>query len=112
MQTNHYLCTQETNLGMIVANKTLLNDFVQTHAQSAKPLNKWLTEVESAQWKSHAELKQTFPSADYVKNGRYVFNIGGNNYRIVAVVIFVGDVMNIRFVGTHAEYDKIDCTTI
>lgn len=112
MQTNHYLCTQETNLGMIVANKTLLNDFVQTHAQSAKALNKWLTEVESAQWKSHAELKQTFPSVDYVKNGRYVFNIGGNNYRIVAVVIFVGDVMNIRLVGTHAEHDKIDCTTI
>lgn len=58
MQTNHYLCTQETNIGMIVANKTLLNDFVQTHAQSAKPLNKWLTEVESAQWKSHAELNK------------------------------------------------------
>jgi len=112
LQTNHYLCTQETNRQMIVANKTLLNDFVQTHAQSAKPLNKWLTEVESAQWGSHAELKQTFPSADYVKNGRYVFNIGGNNYRIVAVVIFIGGVMNIRFVGTHAEYDKIDCATI
>ena len=53
-----------------------------------------------------------FPSADYVKNGRYVFNIGGNNYRIVAVVIFIGGVMNIRFVGTHQEYDKIDCATI
>lgn len=48
----------------------------------------------------------------YVKNGRYVFNIGGNNYRIVAVVIFIGDVINIRFVGTHQEYDKIDCSTI
>ena len=47
-----------------------------------------------------------FPSADYVKNGRYVFNIGGNNYRVVAVVIFIGGVMNIRFVGTHPEYDK------
>lgn len=97
---------------MIVANKTLLNDFVQAHAQSAKPLNKWLDQVEAAEWTNHAELKQMFPSADYVKNGRYVFNIAGNNYRIVAVVIFVGGVMNIRFVGTHAEYDKIDCATI
>ena len=97
---------------MIVANKTLLSDFVQTHAQSAKPLSKWLSEVESAQWKNHAELKQIFPSADYVKNGRYVFNIGGNNYRIVAVVIFVGGVMNLRFVGTHAEYDKIESAII
>ena len=53
-----------------------------------------------------------FPSADYVKNGRYVFNIGGNNYRVVAVVIFIGGVMNIRFVGTHSDYDKIDCAII
>lgn len=53
-----------------------------------------------------------FPSADYVKNGRYVFNIGGNNFRVVAVVIFIGGVMNIRFVGTHPEYDKIDSAVI
>lgn len=68
--------------------------------------------VRAAQWKNHADLKNQFPSADYVKNGRYVFNIGGNNYRVVAVVIFIGGVMNIRFVGTHAEYDKIDSSTI
>ena len=91
---------------MILANKELLDYFVQTHAQAAKPLNKWVEEVKAAQWKNHAELKKMFPSADYVKNGRYVFNIGGNNYRVVAVVIFIGGVMNIRFVGTHPEYDK------
>jgi mRNA interferase HigB len=97
---------------MQIANKELLDDFVQTHANAAKPLNKWVDDVMVAHWKSHADLKQTFPSADYVKNGRYVFNIGGNNFRVVAVVVFVGDVMYIRFVGTHAEYDKIDSTTI
>ncbi len=97
---------------MIIANKELLDDFVQTHVQATKPLNKWIEVVKAAQWKNHAELKSSFPSADYVKNGRYVFNIAGNNYRIVAVVIFIGRVMNIRFVGTHAEYDKIDSTTI
>ena len=97
---------------MIISNKVLLDDFVQSHAQSASPLNKWVERVKAAAWKSHAELKQSFPSADYVKNGRYVFNIGGNNYRIVAVVIFVGGVMNIRFVGTHSEYDKIEASTI
>ena len=97
---------------MIIANKELLDDFVQTHAQAIKPLNKWVGVVQAVQWKNHAELKTMFPSADYVKNGRYVFNIGGNNYRIVAVVIFIGGVMNIRFVGTHSEYDKIDASTI
>lgn len=97
---------------MKVFNKEMLDDFVQRHAQSAKPLNRWLEGVSNAQWKSHSELKETFPSADYVKNGRYVFNIGGNKFRLVAVVIFIGGVMNIRFIGTHEEYDKIDCSTI
>ena len=97
---------------MIIANKELLDDFVQSNAQAAKPLNKWIETVQAATWKSHAELKQTFPSADYVRNGRYVFNIGGNNYRLVAVVIFIGGVLNIRFIGTHSEYDRIDCATI
>ena len=97
---------------MIIANKEPLNAFVQKHASAANPLNKWLNDVSEAKWKSHADLKQTFPSADYVKNGRYVFNIAGNNYRLVAVVIFIGGVMNLRYIGTHAEYDKIDCSTI
>ena len=97
---------------MIIANKTLLDEFVQSHVQALKPINKWLAQVTEARWKSHAELKLQFPSADYVKNGRYVFNIGGNKFRIVTVVIFIGGVMNIRFIGTHAEYDKIDCATI
>ena len=97
---------------MIIANKELLDVFVQSHANAVKPLNKWIEDVMAAQWDSHADLKRMFPSADYVKNGRYVFNIGGNNFRLVAVVIFVGGVMNIRFIGTHAEYDKIDSTTI
>ena len=97
---------------MIIANKELLDAFVQKHTQSARPLNNWVEKVKGVTWYNHADMKRTFPSADYVKNGRYVFNIGGNNYRIVAVVIFIGGVMNIRFVGTHSEYDKIDSSTI
>ena len=92
---------------MIIANKALLDDFVQTHAQSASPLNKWVEKVKAAEWKSHAELKQMFPSADYVKNGRYVFNIAGNNYRIVAIVLFINKKVYMRFVGTHEEYNRI-----
>lgn len=97
---------------MIIANKILLDDFVQSHVQALKPVNRWLQKVNNATWTSHADLKCAFHSADYVKNGRYVFNIGGNKFRIVTVVVFVGGVMNIRFIGTHAEYDKIDCATI
>jgi mRNA interferase HigB len=97
---------------MIIANKELLDSFVQSHANAVKPLNKWVEDVKAAQWKSHNDLKLMFPSADYVKNGRYVFNIGGNNYRLIAVVIFIGGVIYIRFIGTHAEYDKVDSATI
>lgn len=111
MQINEYICKQ-FRPKMIIANKEILSNFVNSHARATKSLNKWVEDVASSEWKNHAELKKTFPSADYVKNGRYVFNIGGNNFRIVAVVIFIGGIMNIRFVGTHAEYDKIDASTI
>ena len=97
---------------MVISNKVLLSEFVEKHSLSAGPLNKWAEKVTMANWKNHAELKQAFPSVDYVKNGRYVFNIGGNHYRLVVVIVFVAGVVEIRFVGTHAEYDKIDSSTI
>lgn len=98
---------------MKIDNKILLDEFVQKHAKATKPLNKWVEEVTKSQWRGHYELKQSFPTADYVKNGRYVFNIGGNNYRIVAIVMFINGIMILRFVGTHAEYNKIkDCSIL
>jgi len=57
-------------------------------------------------------MKVDFNSVDYVSNERYVFNIRGNKYRIIAIIIFVGGVISIRFVGTHAEYSKIDAKQI
>jgi len=53
-----------------------------------------------------------FGSVDYVGNNRYVFNIKGNHYRLVAIVIFASQKIYIRFIGTHTEYSKIDCKTI
>lgn len=98
---------------MIISNKVILNEYVQRHSGAVKPLNRWLKEVSDAKWQSHQDLKKTFPSADYVKDGRYVFNIGGNKYRLVAVVLFIEGIMILRFIGTHAEYDKIkDCSEI
>ena len=87
---------------MILSNKLLLSDFVRKHSQAVKPLNAWVEKVAEAVWQSHNDVKATFPAADYVKN----------KYRIVAVVLFIGGVMELRFVGTHEEYDKIDCSEI
>ena len=85
---------------------------IQKHADANKAIQKWIKICESANWNKHSDLKNDFLSADYVGNSRYVFNIKGNNYRIIAVVIFFAGRMVIRFVGTHSEYDKIDAATI
>lgn len=97
---------------MRVLNKDLVENFAKDHADSRAALNRWIQAMEEANWKTHAELKQMFPSADYTGNSRYVFNIRGNNYRVVVAIVFIAGLATIRFVGTHAEYDKIDCSTI
>ncbi|MBR2629920.1 MAG: type II toxin-antitoxin system HigB family toxin [Bacteroidaceae bacterium] len=85
----------------------LLKDFWKKHPEAEDPLKRWAELVENIDWKSHAELKETFPAADYVGNDRYVFNISGNKFRMVTVVVFFNGFLHVRFVGTHAEYDKI-----
>ena len=59
-----------------------------------------------------SDIKADFLSTDYVGNQHYVFNIRGNNYRLVVVVKFTVGYIFVRWVGTHKEYDKIDCSTI
>ena len=97
---------------MRLINKEILDLFVKKHADAAKPVNRWIEVLENTKWQNHNELKELFPTADYVGNSRYVFNIKGNDYRIVAVVIFVLNSATVCFAGTHAEYDKIDCLTV
>ncbi len=66
----------------------------------------------TAKWGNIQDIKKTFNSVDYAGNKRYVFNIGGNNYRLVAMIFFEVGHLYIRFVGTHAEYDKIDSSSV
>ena len=81
--------------------------FITRHPDAEKPLRDWYTKVRRASWTTLADIKRDFNSVDYVGNNRYVFNIGGNNFRLVAIVIFLAYHVYIRFLGTHAEYDKI-----
>ena len=97
---------------MRIRNRVLLDKFVQKHADSIKAIQKFIDIVEEAEWQNLNGIKKDFNSVDYVTNGRYVFDIKGNKYRIIAVIIFVGGVFSIRFVGTHAEYSKIDAKQI
>lgn len=68
----------------------------------------WYTTISNVGWKTFADVKATFNSADYVSSGKIVFDVGGNKYRIVALIGFRTQRVFILFVGTHAEYDSID----
>jgi len=97
---------------MKIRNRELLDKYANRHAGIRNALQYWIDFVEESEWKSPNDLKMDFPSADYVGNGRYIFNIQGNKYRIVTIVVFIEGYLKIRLIGTHAEYDKIDCKTI
>ena len=89
-----------------------IQEFTAKHADSETALKEWYHKVKKQEWESFNELKSTFGSADYVGNNRVVFNIKGNNYRLVCIVIYVSKKVYIRFIGTHSQYDKIDCKNI
>lgn len=98
---------------MVISGIMMLNEYVQSNAQALKPLNNWIQKVQAANWRSHADVIATFgPSAVYLKDSRYKFKIGGNKYRLITIVSFIGESVIIRFVGTHAEYDKINASKI
>lgn len=89
-----------------------IKDFFETPGRedSRVALERWYGIAENAEWHTLADIREDFPATDYVGNQHYVFNIRGNNYRLVVVIKFV--YVFVRFVGTHAEYNKIDCSTI
>lgn len=97
---------------MRVISPKKISDFVLKNAHAKVPLYNWLSQTKKADWNKLADIKQTFNSVDYVGNQRYVFNIGRNNYRLVALILFEGKRVYIRFIGTHQEYDNIDCSKI
>lgn len=82
-------------------------EFERTHPDAQEALERWSSIIATSSWRHHADLKKAFPSADFVGNNRYVFNIKGNKYRTVVLVVFFAGTVAVRFVGTHSEYDKI-----
>ncbi len=82
------------------------------HPTAAKPLNDWYALVLAADWGNLADIRVLFNSVDFVSNERYVFNIGGNKFRLIARILFPARTVYIKFIGTHREYDRIDAATI
>lgn len=97
---------------MVIISKAILVEFGFKHADAIGPLNRWYEKTKNSDWKNFSEIKRTFNTVDAVGNDRYVFNIKGNDYRLVTMIFFDIRTIYIRFVGTHSEYDKIDCSTV
>ena len=92
--------------------KTLVDYYIK-HPESKTALEEWFRNTKKSKWNNFAEMKETFNSVDSAGNRRYVFNIKGSTYRLIVIVLFVPKYVYIRFIGTHAEYSKIeDCSTI
>jgi mRNA interferase HigB len=71
-------------------------------------LQSWVKEVEAADWKTPQDVKNRYRSVDYLPGNRIIFNIKGNNYRLVVVVVYQAGVVRVSWIGTHAEYDKMN----
>lgn len=79
---------------------------MRKHANSRPSLAAWLDEAETAEWKTPQDIKDRFRSADVLSGNRVVFDIGGNNYRLVVLVRYQNGILFIQKIGTHAEYTK------
>ena len=89
-----------------------IKDFCEKDRQVAVALYDWYHRVKKAEWENFSNIKKDFRTADHVGNNRYVFNIKGNHYRLVTIIIFASKKVYVRFIGSHNEYNKIDCKTI
>ena len=96
---------------MRVISKRALSDYWESNASAKGHLEEWLAVVRDVEWSNYSEVKSTFRSADMIGR-RIVFNIGGNAFRLVCGVSFEAGALYVKFIGTHAEYDRVDVATV
>ncbi len=92
--------------------KSTIRNFWEKWPDAEQYLKTWYDTAINADWKTPADVRKSYATASVLKNGRIVFNIRGNSYRLVAKINFEKQWIFIRFIGTHEEYNKIDVNTI
>lgn len=97
---------------MHLISRRKLKDFWKKYTDAEGQLKAWAKEVQHAEWKTPSEVKARYGSADPIGDNRIVFNIKGNTYRLIVKFHYNTQIAYIRFIGTHAEYDKIDAEKI
>ena len=95
----------------IVAKRTL-REFWERHPDAQEPLDRWYGLVSRAVWRSPAQIASTWSRSSVLGNSRAVFRIKGNDYRLVVSIFYPGRMVYIRFIGTHAEYDRINAEEV
>lgn len=83
-----------------------LEKFMARHSRAKSCLSTWLQDAKDSTWETPQDIKNRYNSADFLKNNRIIFNIGGNNFRLVVLVRYQNGIVMIDKIGTHAEYDK------
>ena len=97
---------------MRIISRRALRGFAFKHADCKKQLDIWYDKTKKATWKTPQDVKISHRNASIVGNNRVIFNIKGNDYRLVVMVNYRKRIVYIRFIGTHKEYDNIDATVI
>lgn len=97
---------------MRVFSKRTLREFWERHADAEQPLRSWYQDADDANWDTSAAVRAQFASASIIAGNRVVFNIKGNDYRLVVSINYGRRAVYIRFIGTHAEYDRIDAAEV
>ncbi len=97
---------------MRIITKGTLREFWEKYPVAALPLQVWHKETKEANWQTPNDVKAQFGNASIVGGNRIVFNIKGNDFRLIAAINYATGIVYIRFIGTHKEYDQIDATKI
>lgn len=95
----------------VIALRTL-RVYCERHPDSRQSIEAWYADAKHADWKSPAEIKAIYRNASILRNNRVVFNLKGNDYRLVVRIAYGFGVVYIRFIGSHSEYDQIDAEAI
>lgn len=97
---------------MKIFNLLILQEFSKRHPDAQKSVSTWKETTEVGTWKNRQDLLQDFPSAKIIKGNRARFEIRHNFYRLIAEILYDKEIVIVRFIGTHAAYDKIDAATV